>query len=158
MSEANPAVINEEDFSISRTIRINANQHKVWAAITTPELIVQWFGQRAFLPDLSVGATGTLGWEHEGDFPILITAVDEPSVFAYRWANTPGEIVRDDNSTLVTFTLAADGEQTVLTVIETGFGIMHPDESDRRKHLDENQDGWTEELDELIALMESDAP
>jgi uncharacterized protein YndB with AHSA1/START domain len=153
VTQTTQATINDDKYSIERSVLIDANPERVWAAITTPELITEWFGQRADLPDLSVGATGSLGWDGYGDFPILISVVDKPRVFAYRWVNAPGEIVADDNSTLVTFTLEADGEQTILTVVETGFDVMHPDEAGRTKHLHENQGGWNEELDELVAFF-----
>src|SRR5690606_19776002 len=47
----------------SRTLRIDAPLSLVWAVLTSPDQIAQWFGQSATFPDgVHAGATGTFGW------------------------------------------------------------------------------------------------
>src|SRR5690606_40947098 len=49
--------------TVSRTLRIDAPPSLVWAVLTSPDQIAQWFGQSATFPDgVHAGATGTFGW------------------------------------------------------------------------------------------------
>lgn len=149
------AQIDIETSTVSRTLRIEAPRALVWAALTAPEQIAQWFGQRADFPDgVHQGAEGTFGWTDHGDFPARIEAYEPHTRFAFAWG-TPGEPIRDDNSTTATFTLTAEGEGTVLTVVETGFDTLTPDDVKRRAAMADNAHGWTAELDELSAYVTS---
>ncbi|WP_069387063.1 SRPBCC domain-containing protein [Cellulosimicrobium cellulans] len=145
-----PAVVDEETFTVTRTVRVQASVERVWAALTQEELISQWFGQRTSLPDLRVGGEGTFSWDDNPDLPVRIEEYDEPSVFAFRWSAPAGETLRADNSTVARFTLVPDGEGTVLTVVETGFEHL----ADARAALEDHRQGWTSELDELVAVLE----
>lgn len=100
---------------------------------------------------LRAGAAGTFGWDAHGDFPARVEAWEEPHRFAFRWG-TPGEPIREDNSTVATFSLERDGDVTRLTVVETGFERL-ADAGVRRAALEGNREGWTEELDDLVALL-----
>jgi uncharacterized protein YndB with AHSA1/START domain len=51
---------------ITRSIDIHAPAEKVWAAITEPELIAQWFGDTCDF-DATPGSTGTFGWPELDD-------------------------------------------------------------------------------------------
>ena len=46
---------------ITRSIDIKAPRTKVWAALTEPDLIAQWFGDTAEF-DPTPGAAGVFGW------------------------------------------------------------------------------------------------
>lgn len=141
--------------TVTRTIRIEAARPLVWATLTSPEQIAQWFGQRAEFPDgIHVGAVGAFGWTDYGDFPARIEAYDPVERFAFTWG-TPGEQIREDNSTTATFSLTEEGESTVLTVIETGFDRLTSDAVKRRAALEDNAQGWNEELDQLSAYVAS---
>ena len=144
-----------EGHRIRRSITIDAPREKVWAAVTEPEGIAQWFGDQARFDALEVGAEGLFIWDGYGEFPVLITEITPMDVFAYRWANAPGATppLTDSDSTLVTFTLEDDGDATVLTVVETGFESLAGGTALRRRRLDENREGWDSELDELAALF-----
>jgi len=145
-----PAVVDQETFTVTRTVHVRASVDRVWAALTQEDLLSQWFGQRTSLPDLRVGGEGTFSWDDNPDQPVRIEEYDEPSVFAFRWASPNGEPLREDNSTVARFTLAAEGEGTVLTVVETGFEHL----ADARAALEDHRQGWTSELDELVDLLE----
>jgi len=152
MSHEAAASVDDTAMRVSRTIEVRAPIDAVWETLTEPRWIAQWFGQRVEFPDgMHEGSTGTFGWDAHGDFPARIEAWDEPHRFAFRWG-TPGAPIRDDNSTLATFTLERADGVTRLTVVETGFDRL-ADAGARRAALEDNREGWTEELDEFVALL-----
>jgi uncharacterized protein YndB with AHSA1/START domain len=135
---------------VTRTVHIQAHRAAVWAAITEPALVSEWFGDRAEI-DLRVGGTGILGWDSWGDFRILVEEIDEPNALAYRWARDPDVDPAPGVSTLVRFTLADRDGGTDLTVVETGWEEL---EGDIEAAMAGNVEGWLEELDELVAFLE----
>jgi uncharacterized protein YndB with AHSA1/START domain len=152
-----PSVIDDETFSVRRTIRITATSDKVWAAITEPALISQWFG-RADFAGADAGSLGTLTWDDHGSFPVRIEAVDEPRSISYRWSNDAAsgsipEALDEKTSTVFTFTLESVDGGTQLTVVETGFEHT----SDAANNLEDHRGGWDFELDELVAMLEGSA-
>ena len=148
------AVADEGTFTVRRTIQINATPEKVWAAITEPALISQWFGRAEFAGS-GPGAVGTLTWDDHGSFPVRIEAVDAPRSITYRWSNDDalGDIPDEldvEHSTVFTFTLEPVEGGTQLTVVESGF----ENTSDAAANLEFHRQGWDSELDELVALVE----
>ena len=144
-----PAVVNDEAFQVTRTIRIEARRERVWAALTQEGLISQWFPDRASLPDALPGGEGTFTFEGFGDVPLRVDEHDEPNVFAYTWGS-PGLPLAPDNSTQVRFTLDADGDATILTVVEQGFERL----ADPAASMRNNREGWTIQLDKLVGFAE----
>ena len=140
--------------SIQRTVRIEAPADKVWAALTEPALLSQWMGESAEFSAFEVGGTGVLGYDDFGDFPLRITAIEPKTVFEYRWSGEPREVLDDVDSTVVRFTLEADGDATLVTVVESGFDKIAGGTAQRRYRLEQNRDGWNIELDELAAALE----
>ncbi len=142
--------IDEDTATVTRTVRIEAPRDLVFEVLTRPDQIAQWFGQSADFPDgVHAGAQGVFGWRDHGDFPARIESYRPPSGFAFRWG-TPGEPLQEDNSTTATFTLEADGQGTLLTVVESGFDALG-ELAGRRAAMEDNAQGWVEELDELVA-------
>ncbi len=136
---------------ITRTIDIHAPAKKVWAAITDPALIAQWFGDTAeFVAE--PGARGEFGWaDHGGAFRILVEHVEEPTTLVYRWAREFDVDPEPGNSTLVRFDLEEIPQGTRLTVFETGFEAL----PDPQGAHDGNTTGWRAELGELVAFVEA---
>jgi uncharacterized protein YndB with AHSA1/START domain len=138
------------DLIITRTVHIGAHRSAVWAAITEPELISEWFGDTTEL-DLRVGGKGVLGWDAHGTVRLIVEEIDEPNAFAFRWARdfdidpTPGA------STLVRLTLTDRDGGTELTVVESGWEEVL---GDAVKGMADNTAGWAEELGELVAFLE----
>jgi uncharacterized protein YndB with AHSA1/START domain len=154
MSSNPPSVVVADEFTVRRSITIAAPPSAVWAAVTEPDKIAGWFGQTAALDALEVGAHGVLGFDGYGDFPLLIEAIDPLRSISYRWSNEnarPVSPVDPEHSTVFTFTLDAVEGGTRLTVVETGFGSL----ADPAASMDGNRRGWDEELDELVAYLES---
>lgn len=153
----NPSTVDEEQFTVRRSIRISAPLEKVWSAVTDPAHISEWFGA-AVLDGTSVGARGTLTFPDYGAVPLRIEAIEATRMVSYRWGNDdalghlPDE-VDDEHSTVFTFTLEAVPGGTQLTVVEVGFETT----SDPAANLESHRVGWNDELDKLVALIEGGA-
>lgn len=155
MAKNQQSVVDEGEFSVRRTVQIAAPIEKVWRAVTEPEHITQWFG-RAEFDGAGVGARGTLTFDDYGSVPLRIEAREEPRMISYRWGNDDalGSLaaeVDDEHSTVFTFTLEPNADGTQLTVVETGFETT----SDPAANLESHRTGWNDELDKLVALLES---
>ncbi|MFC8452655.1 SRPBCC domain-containing protein [Kitasatospora sp. NPDC057223] len=135
-----------EDRIESETL-IEASLERVWSLVAEPGF---WVADPASLP-------GTVAREGEsmlaknpryGEFPVRVEKVEPPTYLAYRWASAfPGEELRADNSTLVEFTLTAEGDRTRLRVVESGFAALAAPEELRRKAAQDNSNGWPEVFD-----------
>jgi uncharacterized protein YndB with AHSA1/START domain len=134
---------------ITRTVHIAAHRSAVWAALTEAELISEWFGETASI-DLRVGGRGSIGWKQHGEHAFIVEEVDEPNTFAFRWVNNDGGDPSVDPTTLARFTLSDKAGGTELTVVETGWEVF----DDPQKKMGENTQGWSAELDELVAFLE----
>ena len=134
---------------IERTVRIERPVQRVWDAITTPEGLGTWFGQRAEV-DLRVGGTATLDWDSGDTARLTIQRLEPTSVFGYTWP-VHGLPEADPRRTYVEFTLTPDGDATSLTVVETGFAQLSPDEHDAA--FGGNVKGWASELGELVDYL-----
>jgi uncharacterized protein YndB with AHSA1/START domain len=153
MTDTSPAVADDETWSVTRTIRIDAPRSTVWAALTTPDLISRWFDVDARFDRVEIGAAGVFATDSYGDIPVRIDELQPETAFGYRWG-TPGEPLRDDNSTLARFTLADEGDATLVSVVETGFSWLTGTDEHRRSILDEHRRGWDAELDNLVAFLD----
>jgi uncharacterized protein YndB with AHSA1/START domain len=138
------------ELAVTRTLHIAAHPSAVWAALTEAELISEWFGDTASI-DLRVGGTGVMGWKKWGDFRFVVEEVDEPRVFAFRWAREPGADPLSTPSTLARFTLAEHDGGAQLTVVETGWEGAG---GDIQQAMAGNDTGWLEELGELKDFLE----
>jgi len=149
------AEIDADAFTVRRTIRIAAPVDKVWAAVTEPALISQWFG-RAEFSGATAGSLGTLTWDGRDPIPVRIDAVDAPHSVTYHWNNddasgvVPAEL-DEATATVFTFTLEPVEGGTRLTVVETLFDRT----SDAAANMGFHREGWTSELDKLVARVEA---
>ncbi|MFE6847546.1 SRPBCC domain-containing protein [Streptomyces sp. NPDC057686] len=134
---------------IERETLIDAPVDRVWPLVAEPGF---WVADPA-------SASGTQAREGEslvarnaeyGDFPVRVEKVEPQTYLAYRWASAfPGEELREDNSTLVEFTLTAEGDKTRLRVVESGFASLAGPEDLRAKAVKDNTGGWPQVLDAL---------
>jgi uncharacterized protein YndB with AHSA1/START domain len=139
---------------IERETLIAASLERVWSLVAQPGF---WVADEASLP-------GTVAKEGEsmvaknathGDFPVRVEKVEPPTYLAYRWVSAfPGEELREDNSTLVEFTLTPEGDKTRLRVVESGFAALAGPEELRGKAVEDNTGGWPQVLDALKARAE----
>jgi len=139
---------------IERETLIAAPLERVWSLVAQPGF---WVADKASLPGTVAreGETMTAKNPEYGDFPVRVERVEPPTYLTYRWASAfPGEELREDNSTLVEFTLAAEEGKTRLRVVESGFAALAGSEEQRRKSVQDNTGGWPLELDALKARAE----
>jgi len=114
---------------------------KVWAALTTPERLADWFAEAEV--DLRVGGTIRLNWNGQHQAEVLITVCEPARALAWRW--TIGE--RD---TLVRFDLAPDGDGCALTLTHSGLSPYAGPGAGVRA-------GWHAHLEGLPAALEGRA-
>ena len=99
----------------------------------------------------------SLSWEQHGTVRGRVVDVEAPRRFSYRWAvlresfdSEPAE----GNSTLVEFTLEAEGDGTRLRVVESGFDKLFADPAKQDERAEDNRKGWGIELGELADYAE----
>ncbi|QKW09095.1 SRPBCC family protein [Streptomyces sp. NA04227] len=131
---------------IEREITIDASVEHVWAVLTEPEHVGNWFGQGSPAQiDLRPGGIMELDHGEHGQFPTKIVTVDPPHRFAYLWASGyPGDVAVPGNATLVEFTLTAEGEGTLLRVVESGFAEVPVPEGRHEASYESHEGGWTD--------------
>jgi uncharacterized protein YndB with AHSA1/START domain len=130
--------------------RIRASPAKVYAALTEPKLMMQWWGPDAG-PTLSAEADVRPGGRLSVVFRLLngdehnITGVyqevvpDKKLVFTWEWPGMP------ERESLVTFLLEPFEDGTELTLIHERL----PDEEARKSH----EAGWSGLLDKLPIFL-----
>ncbi|MGC5039838.1 SRPBCC domain-containing protein [Streptomyces sp. DT190] len=142
---------------IERETLIAAPLERVWTLVAQPGF---WAADKASLPGTVAreGESTVVKNPEHGDFPIRVEKVEPPTYLAYRWTSAfPGEELREDNSTLVEFTLTREGDGTRLRVVESGFEALAGSEELRRRNLQDHTQGWPLELDALKARAERPA-
>ncbi len=141
---------------IEREIVIDAPVDRVWFFVTEPGF---WVGEGdPERVELREGATVVSEHAEYGRFPMRVERIEPPRFISYRWASTfPGAEPGDGTSTLVEFSLTADGDKTLLRVVESGFASLAASEETRRKSYEDNVGGWIEELDALKERVEKSA-
>ena len=136
--------------SLTIVRRIKASPAKVWAAITEPEQMVQWWGPDAG-PTLSAEADVRPGGRFSVVFRLLNGEEHNPTgiyrkvipektlVFTWEWAGMP------ERESLVTFRLEPFDGGTELTLIHERL----PDEEALKSH----EAGWSGLLDKLPVFL-----
>lgn len=130
---------------VEREILIDAPLDVVWAVVTEPEHLDRWFSDSAAI-DLRPGGEMTLSWERHSEH-WRVERVDPPHFVSFRWLR--GSELREDNSTLVEFSLTAEGDSTRLRVVESGFRRLEGSDEENTKDAEEHERGWELELGEL---------
>jgi uncharacterized protein YndB with AHSA1/START domain len=133
---------------IEKEIVIDAPLDVVWALVTEAEHLGTWFSDSAEI-DLRPGGDVTLTWEKHGTALARVEKVDPPRFFSFRWARPMDTVPAEGNSTLVEFSLSAEGEGTRVHVVESGFPALDATEDEKAKYAAENTEGWEIELGEL---------
>ena len=137
---------------IERETTIAAPVERVWAVLTQAEHVGRWFGDAGAEIDLRPGGEMVVRWAEYGVGRMRVVDVEPPRRFSYRWAPVRehwGEEPAEGTATLVEFTLDADGDGTRLRVVESGFEALDATEEQRRRSLDENTQGWEQQLDNV---------
>jgi uncharacterized protein YndB with AHSA1/START domain len=133
---------------IEQEIVIEAPPEVVWELVTDPEHVGAWFGDAAEI-DLRPGGDAALTWEGYGTFLARVEKVEPPRFFSFRWSRPKDTPPAEGNSTLVEFSLRAEGEGTRLTVVESGFATLARSEDEKAESFADNTEGWKVELGHL---------
>ena len=135
---------------IERDVLIAAPVERVWDLITSAEHLGRWFGDAGAEIDLRPGGAVVVSWS-EYVAHGRVETVEPPHRFAYRWLTSPdAQDATPGNSTLVEFTLAAEGAGTRVAVVESGFDGLDLDADERTARFASHTRGWRLELDELV--------
>lgn len=139
---------------IESEVRIDAPVGRVWDIVTRAEHLGRWFADAGAEIDLRVGGQLRLTWAEYGTFHARVVEVAEPTRLAFRWAKDPDADPDTSPATLVELTLSADGEATVLRVVESGFTAMALARVEQQEYREGNVDGWHQELGDLVAYLQ----
>jgi uncharacterized protein YndB with AHSA1/START domain len=90
---------------------LRAPIEKVWAALTVPERLADWFAEAVV--DLRVGGSITLDWGSKNQGRMQITLCEPPRRLAWVWR-------LDGRDTLVRFDLAPEAGGCALTLTHSG--------------------------------------
>ena len=136
---------------IERSVELAHPPAKVWAALTTPEGLSAWFGDKATI-DLRQGGAAQMTFRSGLTVDMRVERVEEPTVFGFTW-HIYGLPDDDPRRTYVEFTLEPTGAGTRLSVMETGFAQLPEDA--HRTAFDANTKGWASELGELVSYLDA---
>ncbi len=90
---------------------------RVWRALTTPALLARWWGAGDIRAEVGHRFEVDMGpW---GRQPCEVVAVEAHRMLRFRFATTSLD-------TVITWSLAADGDGTVLTLTHEGFDLDSP--------------------------------
>jgi uncharacterized protein YndB with AHSA1/START domain len=136
---------------IERSVELAHPPAKVWAALTTPEGMSAWFGERVTI-DLRPGGAAQMTFRSGLTVDMRVERVEAAAVFGFTW-QLPDLPEDDPRRNYVEFTLQAAGAGTLLRVVESGFAQL-PDGS-RRTTYDSHAEGWASELCELTDYLDA---
>jgi uncharacterized protein YndB with AHSA1/START domain len=138
--------------SLTLKRRLKATPAQVFQAWTDPEKLVRWFGPSAPVAgsvrakvDVRPGGRYLMNFQtddgehHEVGGVYREVMPDTRLVFTWAWRSTP------ERQSLVTVTIAADGEGSLLT--------LHHEQFFDQKARDGHERGWTGTLDKLERLF-----
>ena len=133
----------EAGYEIVFVRRLKKPIEKVWAALTIPERIADWFTEMRFIPEPRLGARVELRFP-EDDPPYEMTdgevvAFEPPRLFAWTWNDDQNPVA------MVRCQLEPDGDGCILTFSEAGTSI---------KYLTGTAAGWHAFLEGLEAATE----
>ena len=135
---------------IERETLIEAPIERVWALVNEPGWWAVHDPSEVAGTVAREGETVVAPNSHYGDFPVRVERVEPPTYVAYRWASAfPGNELRDDNSTLIEFTLVDVAGKTRLRVVESGFDSVDWSDESKARYADNHSRGWQELLGRL---------
>jgi len=108
------------DLTVSKSVIINANQDKVWNALTNPEIIKEYLFGTETLSDWKVGSEIVFQGEYEGhkyrDHGVIVENLPKQKLSYSYWSGFSGLGDKPENYSVITYTLTVRGNnQTELT-------------------------------------------
>lgn len=138
---------------IQREIIINASKERVYAAITSPNQLTQWFPDR-IEGTISEGEHPLFVFEGHGKAQVFIEAMQPYAYFAYRWIPGGSDFLGDVRTvphTLVEFKIEEVGQSCKLILTESGFATLPSDVAEKK--YTQNDGGWTFMIGRLDAYF-----
>ena len=140
--------------SIEREIYVDASPAVVFAVVSRPEHLREWWPDDAALDDPTAGGTGELTFGPHGDessvvVPLTVVESVPPRLFSFRWAYDPSAAHDQSNSFLVTFELVPSGAGTTLRLTETGFREQGWEAAVLEATYQDHAEGWGRFLPQL---------
>lgn len=136
--------------NLKHSIMIEAPATKVWEALTTPDLIKQWFFGVDTETDWMEGSSIVHRGEWQGkpyeDKGVIVKIEPERALVHTHWSPASGLPDSEENYQRVAWTLAGDDGKTELTVTETNLP------SEEAKSVSESS--WEMVLGNLKKLLE----
>jgi uncharacterized protein YndB with AHSA1/START domain len=148
--------------TIEKKIELKAPVSRVWRALTDCREFGEWFCAKLSGPfvigQLARGQITYPGYEHL-KFEATVTKMEPERLFAFTWhpyAIDPAVDYSTEPATLVEFRLepSKDGG-TILHLKESGFAKIP--EGRRFEAFRKNDDGWSEQLENIQKYVESKA-
>ena len=142
---------------IERETVIAAPVERVWTLLTEAEHLGRWFGDTGAEIDLRPGGAFSLSWQQHGTVRGRVVDVEPNERFSYRWiviGDREQADLTEGNSTLVEFTLRADGDGTRLRVVESGFASLDAAAAQQQERFEDNHRGWGIKLDDVREYAE----
>lgn len=143
---------------IEKIVHLQAPVARVWRALTDHTQFGEWFGvvlASPFTPGAAVNGTLTNPKYAHLTFTFWVESLEPQRFFAFRWhpyAIEEGIDYASEPTTLVTFTLEAEGTGTCLTIVESGFDAIPA--SRRDKAFTMNERGWTAQAENIRKYVE----
>ncbi|MFW6202099.1 MAG: SRPBCC family protein, partial [Gemmatimonadota bacterium] len=124
---------------VEREVRIPAEPGRIWEAWADPELIAGWFVERA-VDRVEEGGRVTWAWDRFGvEVEQEVLVADSPRRLVLRMPArsqaSDGEGA-GDRAHVLEVTIEADGDESVVRVVESGFGAADASE------IEGNDAGW----------------
>lgn len=148
--------------SIEQEIFIEASPDVVYDVVSSPEHLAGWYVDEAELEAVP-GASGQLVFglpEGRVEIPIAVVEAVPGVRFSFRWVAPPAPVLlppdalpAPDNSLLVTFDLAAQGEGTLLRVTEAGLREQGWEAAVLEQYYNDHTAGWSELLARLVSYV-----
>jgi len=115
-----------QDLVVSKTILVNASPTKVWAALTTPEIIKEYLYGTETITDWKVGSSIVFQGEYEGhkyrDHGVILKNDLHSSLSYSYWSGFSGLEDKPENYSTVTYVLEKKGDNaTEFTWIQKGY-------------------------------------
>jgi len=145
--------------TITKVIEINAPVSRVWRALTDSKQFGEWFRVRIDGPFVagkrSTGQILVPGFEHI-KWTSTIQKIEPEHTFAYTWHPYATDAARDyekeEEPTLVEFTLEATDTGTRLKVVESGFDKVPAYRRDEAFRM--NSGGWAAQMENIKRYVE----
>jgi uncharacterized protein YndB with AHSA1/START domain len=145
--------------TIVREVTIGADQEKVYAALTDPDKLGQWFPDRVE-GKIEPGERPVFDFGEYGRHSVYVVATDPHSYVAYRWipgaVHVPqgfiGDVLQEPNTLCEFFISPVDGG-TQVRLVESGFASLPAEFYETA--LRENQGGWDIMVHRLKTFVET---